>query len=86
MPCPVSATSIRAHAPSRPGPDFERAAAVHGVARVQEQVQEHLLQLAGIAVDRREAPIEFQLGLDLMPPSPTGAPAARASPESRCSV
>src|SRR5579875_174056 len=35
------------------GADGQRAAARHGVLGVQEQVQEHLLQLAGVAVDCR---------------------------------
>src|SRR5580698_8978068 len=33
------------HAVILPGADFERAAVRHGVARVQEQVQEYLLEL-----------------------------------------
>ena len=37
----------------------------HGVARVQEQIQEHLLQLAGVAVTGGQ--IRIEIGLDWMP-------------------
>src|ERR1017187_397798 len=34
-----------------PGADLDRPAGAHGVARVEDQVEKHLLQLAGVAVD-----------------------------------
>ena len=33
-----------------PGTDFERASARHGVARIQEEIQKHLLQLSLIHI------------------------------------
>ena len=59
--------------------------AFHGVARVQEQVQKHLLQLAGIALDRRAALVQIEIHLDWMPFLRTGARPATASPASLCS-
>src|SRR6476646_2686678 len=46
-----------------PRTHLESPAALHGVARVEEQVEEYLLQFAGVAVDRPQLRIEF--GVDL---------------------
>jgi hypothetical protein len=54
---------------------------LHGVARVQEQVQKDLLQLAGVAVDRRPGP-DRDRSSPRCPPSAIDAPAATAFPES----
>src|SRR5438270_8699376 len=44
--------------------DVQRAAfARHGIFGVQEQVQEHLLQLAGVAMDQRQSGVELRLYL-----------------------
>ena len=52
MPAPESATVTRT-SPSRLAVcDRQRAARFHGVARIQEQIQKHLLQLARIPVMR----------------------------------
>src|ERR1039458_2820518 len=40
--------------PVGPRAHFQGAARAHGVARVQEQVEEHLLQFPGIAVHQRD--------------------------------
>jgi len=45
-------------------PDFEHAAGAHGVARVDEQVQEDLLQLARIAGDGRRRIVEGRANLE----------------------
>jgi hypothetical protein len=60
MPWPVSETSTRAP-DSSAQVRTQHAAAIHGVARVQEQVQEDLLQLAGVAVHGRQAGGQIQL-------------------------
>ncbi len=54
MPWPVSATSTWTRRALAPGAHFERAAGCHGVAGVEEQIQEDLLQFAGVAVNRRQ--------------------------------
>ena len=48
MPCPVSRTSMRAQAPSLQVRTRQVPPAVHGVARIEEQVQENLLSFPAL--------------------------------------
>src|SRR5262249_36312347 len=50
--------------PIGPGADFQSSAAAHGVARVEEEIQEYLLQFAGVAIDRRQVGIQDDLHLN----------------------
>src|ERR1017187_6064376 len=47
-----------------PGAHFQGASARHGVAGIEEEVQEYLLQFAGVAVDGRQAGIQVALDLN----------------------
>ena len=47
------------------GCDAQRSTAVHGVLRVQEEVEKDLLQLAGVAEDGREVGLESGFEADL---------------------
>ena len=47
-----------------PGANGQRTALLHRVARVQEKVEEHLLQLACIALDGRERIFKIEIGVD----------------------
>ena len=64
MPLPVSDTSATASSPSSARRNRQPAAARHRVARVQEQVQEHLLQLE-LEADRPCTGAGRQLAADL---------------------
>src|SRR5271157_2886231 len=48
----------------RPGAHFQRSAGRHGVAGIQEEVEKHLLKLAGVAVHGPKAGVEIGLDLD----------------------
>ena len=53
MPVPVSETTTLTRCAIVRG-DLQRAAAGHRILGIEEQVEEHLLQLAGVAVDERQ--------------------------------
>src|ERR1044071_4687932 len=60
----AAVTDIYLHAVTIGRADVQRAAlARHGIFGIEEQVQEHLLQFAGIAMDERQSGIEFSLHL-----------------------
>ena len=61
---PVSATSAMTSAPSTAGRHRQPAAARHGVAGVQEQVEEHLLQLVLDAQHQQRLLRQFAADLD----------------------
>jgi len=61
---PVSATSISTLAVMSAGTDFQDSSGGHGIARVQEKIQENLLQLVGGAAHRGQAAGEMLHDLD----------------------
>ena len=64
MPWPVSITSTTTPFSPCAGDDFEDAARLHRIPRIQKQIQKYLLQLARIAFHRIEMRIEFRAHLD----------------------
>ena len=65
MPDPVSATSATTRVAVKPGGDREPAADRHGVARVQEQIEEYLLELVLDPAHRNRRVGELAPQLDL---------------------
>src|SRR5579863_7160473 len=48
-----------------PSANRQRTAGLHGVARVQEQIQKYLLQFAGIRLHARQTRFQAQLHMDV---------------------
>ena len=66
MPWPVSHHFAlqRPFSPMASGADFENAARLHRITRIQEQIQKYLLQFARIALYRIERGIEVRAHFD----------------------